>query len=427
MSLAHPMTYSASTQFAPADVAVQLERILSHPQFLVADQLSRFLRFVVEATLAGRHDQIKQYTIAVEALGRDADFNPLIDAVVRMQARQLRRALHRYYATDGMDDPIRIDIPKGRYVPIFLPNHDLSQSSGSHSEQATSAFAPKDPLLEPLDGPSIAVLPLAFLGNDDDEAYFATGLTEEIIIALTCFPSFRVVGPLSRDDIPEHKEGIRRIGEQYAVRFVLDGTIRKRGHTFRMTAKLTDAVSSHHLWGQAFEYSLETTSLQEIEHEIVGQVVATIADAYGVIPRTLAKEAFVGRTDRLSDYGAILRFHHHMRVFTEVSQVEAFTALEHLVQRDPHHALAAALLGDLTASTYYLGFEDSPAVVVQAEKLGRKALALDPNCQPAHYTMALVHYLRFQRVRCLEAIEHTLRLNPNYAHYVASMMATAAT
>lgn len=82
-------------------------------------QLVAFLRYVVEATLHGRQDRIKGYTIAVEALGRGDDFNPQDDPIVRVEAMRLRRALQRYYAHDGRDDAVHIVLPVGSYVPVF--------------------------------------------------------------------------------------------------------------------------------------------------------------------------------------------------------------------------------------------------------------------------------------------------------------------
>ena len=144
-------------RFTVADIERQLERILDNPKFLVADQLSRFLRFVVEETLAGRQNQIKQYTVGIKALGRDASFNPQADPIVRMQAHRLRRELSRYYKNDGASDPIKIEIPKGRYIPVFLPNQKISRFPESTSGSVTSATAEELP-----SRPSIAVLPLTY-------------------------------------------------------------------------------------------------------------------------------------------------------------------------------------------------------------------------------------------------------------------------
>ncbi|MGE4372106.1 MAG: tetratricopeptide repeat protein [Xanthobacter sp.] len=112
----------------PADAAVTtraacvraaLERVLASDDLRSSPRLAAFLRFVVEATLAGRAEQIKGYTIAVEALGRPTSFDPQADPIVRVEATRLRRALQGYYGGDGLTDPLRILVPKGGYVPVF--------------------------------------------------------------------------------------------------------------------------------------------------------------------------------------------------------------------------------------------------------------------------------------------------------------------
>ena len=79
----------------------------------------RLLEYVVEQTLADRADRLKAYDLAVAVLGRDERFDPQNDPIVRIEVGRLRRDLDHYYLTDGRDDPIRITIPKGHYVPAF--------------------------------------------------------------------------------------------------------------------------------------------------------------------------------------------------------------------------------------------------------------------------------------------------------------------
>ena len=98
----------------------ELRRILANPEFHASEKRREFLTFVVEETLAGNTDQIKGYTIATRVFNRNKDFDAGNDPVVRIQAGKLRRELERYYLVAGGDDPIRIDIPKGRYVPFFI-------------------------------------------------------------------------------------------------------------------------------------------------------------------------------------------------------------------------------------------------------------------------------------------------------------------
>lgn len=118
------MTNAAPEQPTPreADIRLTLERILASPTFSRSAQLSSFLRYVVEEALAGRGGSIKAYSIGVDALGRDAGFDPQSDAIVRVEAARLRRALDAYFTGEGRNDPILIELPTGRYMPVFQCN-----------------------------------------------------------------------------------------------------------------------------------------------------------------------------------------------------------------------------------------------------------------------------------------------------------------
>ena len=97
----------------------QLERMLGSPDFNATPQQSALFKYVVNQTLAGNADRIKGYTVATEVFGRRSDFDQSIDPIVSIQASRLRRAMEQYYETAGKNDPIRIDIPPGTYVPVF--------------------------------------------------------------------------------------------------------------------------------------------------------------------------------------------------------------------------------------------------------------------------------------------------------------------
>ena len=105
-----------------ADIRAALDRVVASSHFSKSPQLASFLRFVVDETLAGRAERIKAYSIAADALGRDADFDPQNDPIVRVEACRLRRALSLYYADGGCNDPVVIELPRGHYVPVFRPN-----------------------------------------------------------------------------------------------------------------------------------------------------------------------------------------------------------------------------------------------------------------------------------------------------------------
>jgi hypothetical protein len=108
-----------SEVLSPKEIRAQVDRMTASSVFSGSPQLGAFLRFVVESVLDGNSARIKAYTIGVEVLRRDAKFDPQIDPIVRVEATRLRRTIDRYYADLGGGDVVRIDVPRGSYVPTF--------------------------------------------------------------------------------------------------------------------------------------------------------------------------------------------------------------------------------------------------------------------------------------------------------------------
>ena len=100
-------------------IRAQLEKILSSPGFATAERLTRFLRYTVEESLSGQTDKLKESFLGVEVFGRRPTYDPRMDAVVRTEAVKLRARLKDYYAGEGREDALFIDLPKGGYVPAF--------------------------------------------------------------------------------------------------------------------------------------------------------------------------------------------------------------------------------------------------------------------------------------------------------------------
>src|SRR5262245_30483712 len=99
------------------EIRRQLDRILTSRYFARSERLCRFLRFSVEQLLAGTGEQVKEQLIGIEVFDRAPDYDPRIDPIVRVEARRLRSKLMAFYASLGATDPVRIEFPKGTYVP----------------------------------------------------------------------------------------------------------------------------------------------------------------------------------------------------------------------------------------------------------------------------------------------------------------------
>ena len=106
----------------PGEVEAELQRILASPTFRKAPRHCRFLSFVVWKALAGEAETVKEYLIGLEVFDRPSDYDPGTDPIVRAEARRLRSRLVDYYQTLGKLDQVRIDLPKGTYVPVFYRN-----------------------------------------------------------------------------------------------------------------------------------------------------------------------------------------------------------------------------------------------------------------------------------------------------------------
>ncbi len=101
------------------EIRDQLRRILASKHFAKTRKRNRFLEFVCEQALLGNADKLNEYLLGVEVYGRGPDFNPQEDAIVRVQASDIRKSLRDYYADEGKSDPWRIDLPPGHYIPLF--------------------------------------------------------------------------------------------------------------------------------------------------------------------------------------------------------------------------------------------------------------------------------------------------------------------
>src|SRR5215471_15566409 len=108
-----------TAEISPESIRAALEKILASPGFANADRISRFLRYTVEETLNGQTDKLKESLLGIDVFGRKPSYDPRVDAVVRTEAVKLRARLREYYESEGREDEVVIDLPKGGYVPAF--------------------------------------------------------------------------------------------------------------------------------------------------------------------------------------------------------------------------------------------------------------------------------------------------------------------
>lgn len=234
--------------FAPPAVSAELDKILSSSTFIRSKRLGRFLRFTVEQCLEGRQGALKEYLVGVEVFNKLETFDPRIDSIVRVEARRLRSKLDKYYQTEGRDDHLVIQFRKGSYVPQIL------------SREQVNAMGLLDGMGSKTGRKSIAVSRFANLGVDPTHAHFCSGLTEDVISALTKVSTLRVMARVTNN------------GEDPKADYVLEGSVRKQSDRLRIAVQLIDTANSMYIWSETYERDIsDAFAVQdEISKSIVG-------------------------------------------------------------------------------------------------------------------------------------------------------------
>ena len=271
-----------------------LERVLSSSGFARNERLSGFLRFLVERHVEGRDGELKESVIAHEVFGREADYDPKVDAIVRTEAVRLRARLEKDYQTDGSQDPWIIDLPKGGYRPVVRqrlavePAPDIPPGRPERAARVSrirwTAGAVAALVLVAIaaawwwtrpgrTGLTIAVLPLENQGDPANE-YFADGLTDEIIRNLSIIEGVTVPSRTSSFAIRGKGLTADEAGRQLGADYLVEGSVLHAGDQLRITVALVRARDDHRLWSDRFDRTL--TDVFAIQDEISRGIVNTL-------------------------------------------------------------------------------------------------------------------------------------------------------
>lgn len=403
----------------PADaIWAEFHSITGSSSFATSDRLIKFLRFVIEEALADRANRLKEYTIALEVFDQDESFNPQTNTIVRVHAGRLRRRLERYYLTDGSGDELRIDIPKGGYAPVF---QRISQARPAVATPAAEAAPANDDVRAMPTGPSIAVLPFSNLSADPEQGYFADGVAEEILNALTRFSELRVIARHSTFKYKGQPVDVRDVGKDLGADFVLEGSVRKGGDTIRVTAQLLNGATGEQLYSDTYDRQLSAANVLEIQDDIAGEIVGTIGDMSGVIARTLTRAAKHKPPQNMSTYDAVLQFYEYLRLGLPDIHATVRDMLERAVASDPQYSTAWAALALIHCDEIRLNFNLRPHASARDDALraAQRAVALDPTSSTAYHALFVSHFHRGEIGEFKAAGDRALALNRNHADMLA--------
>jgi len=293
--------------------------------------------------------------------------------------------------------PVRVYRVRDRAVPIGQP-------------------LPGSPQPLPLpDKPSIAVLPFANLSGDPEQEYFADGMVDEIITALSRIKWLFVIADNSSFAYKGQAIDVKQIGRELGVRYVLEGSVRKAGRRLRIGAVLIDAATGAHLWADRFDGSLEAI------FDLQDQVALSIA---GVIEPTLQAAEMRYSAERptsdLTAYDLFLRARSIASTYERSHLAEALELLEQAITREPRYGPALALAATYRVDLENFDWSDDREAQENREMavdLARRALRAAPD-DPGVLGRAAMVLGRFGEDidAALALVDRALALNPSFAY-----------
>jgi len=386
-------------QAAPERDAViaELERILSSGDFDASPRSRAFFSFVVEETLHGRQEDLTQSVIATRVFGRRADFDPTVDPIVRIQAGRLRRSLERYYLLSGAPDPVRIELPRGSYVPVAR----WGQKGEPRPSESHAARARQDP-----EGwPSVVVSVFETERAGDQAQAAAARLNEELCVEMGRYGDVRVV--LRRE--------LEALGLGHGD-FVLSGQVSGAEGGPRVRARLLDGHNASQIWAE--EYTAPASAAGSFYDETARRIAARVASEQGVVARQLWAEERQHPVLELSPYGAILRSYRFFFSRDLVEFAPACEALERAIRERPECGLAHVQLSRLYSANHSFELVAGAGGIDEAIELAQTAVRLDPESQRARVALAGALLVKGELAAGRAEAEKAYELNPDSFVYL---------
>lgn len=263
--------------------------------------------------------------------------------------------------------------------------------------------------------PSIAVLPFKNLSGDLDQEYFADGVSEDIIAALSRNRWLMVIARNSSFIFKGEVVDLNDVSQQLGVRYVLDGSVRKGGDRIRVAAQLVDASSGKQIWAEHHDRVLE--DIFAVQDEVTQAIVAAIGPELGKAEQQRATSKM---SENLNAWDVYQRGMWHLYRRTKVDLKEARSLFEKALSLDPDLSLACAGLVDAYYYEVVLGLADSADDNRdKALQVARRALELDPDDAAAHCAMGKARIVRREHALAISDLQLAIDLNPSlaWAHY----------
>jgi len=267
----------------------------------------------------------------------------------------------------------------------------------------------------------VAVLPFKYTGTNSDLTALAEGLTEEIVTGLSRFSYLRVVARSAARSLTGEAIDPRDAGKVLGARYALEGSLRQAGPALRVSVQLVDTNSGAHLWAETYDRPFHPESIFALQDDLVPRVVSTVADAHGILPRTLSEALRSRNPDQLTPYEAVLRSFGYGYRMTPDEHAAVRASLERAVQLAPGYADAWAMLSLLYTEEFSNGFNVRPDPLGRALQAARRAADAAPSSALANNALARALFFLKEFEAFRTAADRAIELNPMNGPTVAGL------
>ena len=269
----------------------------------------------------------------------------------------------------------------------------------------------------PIASQSIVVLPFGFQGSDQDDRWFADGLTEDVTTNLSRFQEFFVIARGSANMYADRVKGPAQAARELGVRYAVDGSVRKAGSRIRITLQLLDALQDRTIWGEQYNRNVE--DIFDLQDEITQIIVSATAAR---IEATERERMRLLPPANLMAYGFVLKGHRHVLKYTQPEVRQARTFYESAIGSDARYARAYAAKSRTFNLDWRYDWAEKPDIALDdALNFAREAIDLDESDARGFGELGFAHLYRKEHDPAINAYDRALKLNPNDADLMSDM------
>ena len=262
----------------------------------------------------------------------------------------------------------------------------------------------------------VAVLPFKITESDKELESLADGLTEDVTAGLSRFAYLRVVAYNSAMTYKSRSTDIRAVGRELGARYVVEGSIRKRGGALRINTQLVDAASGAQLWAETYNRELGDGGPFETLDDVTDRIVATVADGHGVLIRSMATATRGKPVEEASAAQLVSRWFTYTLQLKAEEHARLRAAFERVLDRGPNHANAWACLSNLYCWEYVHRLNPLEKPMERALEAAWRAVTINPACQLGWQQLAEAHFFARDYTAFRDAAERAMALNPRNSH-----------